>query len=164
VNNPPLLLAAGLVTLALAGGLTQLVFIGLLGMLLFPGGVLLVGLALRAGRESGESPGSSLASAGAVWGGALLVAASAFQGGSLAFSVVIHRVHPGAIAPPASASAWFAGVLMALAGAALLSAGLRRYPGFSPDHGPRWFAAAASVFPVSAAIFLLLAPRLPITA
>jgi len=145
VNNPPLLLATGLVTLALAGGLTQLVFIGLLGMVLFPCGVLLVGLALRAGRESGESPGPSLASAGAVWGGALLVAASAFQGGSLAFSVVIHRVHPGAIAPPASASAWFAGVLMALAGAALLSAGLRRYPGFSPDHGLRWFAAAASV-------------------
>ena len=78
--------------------------------------------------------------------------------------MVIHRVHPGAIAPPASASAWFAGVLMALAGAALLSAGLRRYPGFSPDHGLRWFAVAASVFPVSAAIFLLLAPRLPITA
>jgi hypothetical protein len=43
VNNPPLLLATGLVTLALAGGLTQLVFIGLLGMLLFPCGVLLVG-------------------------------------------------------------------------------------------------------------------------
>jgi len=107
------------------------VFIGLLGMLLFPGGVLLVGLALRAGRESGESPGPSLASAGAVWGGALLVAASAFHGGSLA---------------------------------SLLSAGLRRYPGFSPDHGLRWFAAAASVFPVSAAIFLLLAPKLPITA
>ena len=164
MKNPTFLLAAALGMFALAGALTPLVVIGLLGLVLFPGGLLLVALALRAGRDYGESAEPGLGSLGAVWGGALLVAVSAFRGGSLAFSVAIHRAHPGAIAPPASASAWIAGLLMALAGAALLSAGLRHRPGFASQPWLGWFAAAFGVFPASTLLFLLLSPRLPITA
>jgi len=164
VKIPTFLLAAALGMFALAGALTPLVVIGLLGVVLFPGGLLLVALALRAGRDHGDASDAGLGSLGAVWGGALFVAVSAFRGGSLAFSVAIHRAHPGAIAPPASASAWIAGLLMALAGAALLSAGLRHRPGFASQPWLGWFAAAFGVFPASTLLFLLLSPRLPITA
>ena len=161
MKNPARLLAAGLATLALAGALAPLVMLGLIGLLLFPVGLLLTGSAIRAGRDGEPHSGGG---AWLAWLGALLVAVSAFQGGSLAFAVFIHRLHPGASAPAASLTGWLVGLLIAVAGAALLSAGLRRYPGFSPDHGLRWFAAAASVFPVSAVLFLLLARWFPITA
>ncbi len=164
VKNPSFLLAAALGTFALAGALTPLVVIGLLGLVLFPGGLLLVALALRAGRDSGDASDAGLGSLGMVWCGALLVAVSAFHAGSLAFSVAIHRVHPAAIAPPASVSAWVAGLLMALAGAGMFSAGLRHRPGFGSQPWLAWFAAAIGVFPAAALLFFMLSPRLPITA
>ncbi len=167
VKNPSFLLAAALGTFALAGALTPLVVIGLLGLVLFSGGLLLVALALRAGRDGGDASDASdagLGSLGMVWCGALLVAVSAFHGGSLAFSVAIHRVHPAAIAPPASVSASVAGLLMALAGAAMFSAGLRHRPGFGSQPWLAWFAAAIGVFPAAALLFFMLSPRLPITA
>ena len=52
MRSPVLLLAAGLVTLAVAGALEQLVFIGLLGLVLLPAGFLLAAAGLWIGRAS----------------------------------------------------------------------------------------------------------------
>ena len=162
MKNPARLLAAGLATLALAGALAPLVMLGLIGLLLFPIGLVVVGAAFRAGRE--DDPRAT-GGGGMAWLGALLVAVSAFQGGSLAFSGVFHRLHPGGSAPAASLSAWLVGLLIAVAGAALLAVALPQ-PGFAPGHRGRWFWAAASVFPASAVLFLLFAGpgRWPVSA
>ena len=162
MKNPARLLAAGLATLALAGALAPLVMLGLIGLLLFPVGLLLTGAAIRAARD-GDPHGAG--GTWLAWTGALLVAVSAFQGGSLAFSGVFHRLHPGASAPAASLSGWLVGLLIAVAGAALLAVALPQ-PGLSPGHRGRWFWAAASVFPASAVLFLLFAGpgRWPVSA
>jgi len=133
MKNPARLLAAGLATLALAGALAPLVMLGLIGLLLFPIGLVVVGAAFRAGRD--DDPRAT-GGGGMAWLGALLVAVSAFQGGSLAFAVFIHRLHPGTSAPAASLGAWLLGLAIAVAGAALLSAALPQ-PGFVPGGGER---------------------------
>ena len=162
MKNPARFLAAGLATLALAGALTPLVMLGLIGLLLFPVGLLWMGAAFRAGRD--DDPRST-GGGWMAWTGALLVAVSAFQGGSLAFGLFIHRLHPGASAPAASLGAWLLGLAMAVAGAALLSVALPQ-PGFAPEGRRRWLAAAAGVFPASAVLFLLFAGpgRWPVSA
>jgi len=100
----------------------------------------------------------------AAWVGLILVAVSAFRGGSLAFATAVQRLHPGAVGAGASGAAWLAGAVLALVGAALLSVGLRQYPDCSPDHPIGWFAAAAAVFPASAFLFFLFSTRQPFTA
>lgn len=162
MKNPARLLAAGLATLALAGALAPLVMLGLIGLLLFPIGLVVVGAAFRAGRD--DDPRAT-GGGGMAWLGALLVAVSAFQGGSLAFAVFIHRLHPGTSAPAASLGAWLLGLAIAVAGAALLSAALPQ-PGFVPEGRRRWLVAAASVFPASAVLFLAFAGpgRWPVSA
>jgi disulfide bond formation protein DsbB len=100
----------------------------------------------------------------AAWGGAILVTVSAFRGGSLAFATAMHRLHPGAMGAAPSGSAWLAGAVLALVGAALLSTGLKRYPSCSPDHPFGWFVAGFAVFPASAILFFVLSAGLPFTA
>lgn len=164
MRNPALLLAAGLLTLAVAGALAQLVFIGLLGLVLLPAGLLLAAAALWNGRASAEPSEPAMGSIMAAWAGVILVAVSAFRGGSLAFATALQRLHPGAAGAGASVWAWLAGAGIGLVGAALLSAGLRQYPDCSPDHALGWFVAAAAVFPASAFLFFLFSTRLPFTA
>ena len=163
MKNPARLLSAGLATLALAGALTPLVMLGQIGVLRFPLALVLFGLALRAGRSDDDTPGIR-GGAWLAWIGAVLVAVAAFQGGSLAFSGVMHRIHPGASAPVASLGDWLAGLVMAVAGAGLLSLGLQACPGFGAAQRGRWFAAAAAVFPASALLFLALSRWWPVSA
>ncbi len=165
MKNPTFLLAAGLITLAVAGALAQLVFIGLLGLVLLPAGFLLAAAALWTGRASADaSADPAMGSVMAAWVGLILVAVSAFRGGSLAFATALHRLHPGAVGAGASGAAWLAGAGIGFVGAALLSAGLRRYPDCSPDQPIGWFVAAGTVFPASAFLFFLFSPRQPFTA
>jgi hypothetical protein len=164
MTRPSFRLAAGLITLAAAGALAQFVFVGLLGLVLLPAGFLLAASALLTGRMSSEPSDPAMGSIMAAWVGVILVAVSAFRGGSLAFATAMHRLHPGAVGPAASGAAWFAGAVLAVVGAALLSNGLRRYPDCSPDHPLGWFVAAAAVFPASAFLFFLFSTRQPFTA
>lgn len=163
MKNPAFLLAASLITLAVAGALTQFVLIGLLGLLLFPAGFILAASALLIARASAVSFAGAVGSAVAAWGGVVLVTYSAFLGGSLAYAKAAHRLHPGI--PAASGTAWLAGAVIAILGAALLSTGLRQYPeDFSPSPPFGWFVSAAAVFPASALLFFLLSFWQPFTA
>jgi hypothetical protein len=163
LNSPDWRLAAALFTLCVAGALTPLVMAGLLGLLLFPAGFMLAASALRGGRADAVDPAPG--SVAAAWVGMVLVTVSAFRGGSLAFATTLHRLHPGSPAGAgASGSAWLAGTLLALTGAALLSVGLRQYPDCSPDRPLGWFLAAAAVFPASAVLFRVLSAWLSVTA
>ena len=164
MTRPSLLLATGLITLAVAGALMQFALLGLLGLVLFPGGFLLAASALLSGRASGAASDPALGSVLAAWSGIVLVTVSAFLGGSLAHASAMHRLHPDAAGPSASWSAWLAGAIIALLGAALLSTGLRRYPTFSPDAGSGWFAASVAVFPCSSVLFSIASSSAPFTA
>ena len=139
-------------------------FIGLLGLILFPAGFVLAAAALVTGRASDDTSGPAVGSMLAAWGGAILVTVSAFRGGSLAFDTALHGLHPGATGAAPSLSAWLGGAVIALAGAALLSTALRRYPSCSPDHPFGWFVAGFAVFPASAIFFFVLSAGLPFTA
>lgn len=165
--SPQARLQAGLLTLALAGGLAPFVLFGLLGLLLFPVGLGLAGAGLWVLQaeepEAGGAGEGARGWAGALipWAGLGLVALSAWQGGSFAFSLAMYRAHPAAAA---GGGAWLAGGLTALAGASLLSAGLRRAPDLAPGLPGGWFTVAAAVFPLAALLFRLLSAALPFRA
>lgn len=155
--SPASRLVAGLFTLALAGALSPLVLVGLLGLLLFPVGLALAAAGLWGLRAEADAdargPGSELLA----WLGLALIVLSAWQGGSLAFTAAVQALRPAGSPAAAGWGAWLGGVGLALAGATLLSLGLRRFPDSAPRWPGGWFGLGAAVFPLAAVLFRVLA-------
>ncbi|NJD25530.1 MAG: hypothetical protein FIB06_09000 [Betaproteobacteria bacterium] len=155
-------LALGLAILAVAGALSQFVFIGLLGFVLFPVAFVLLFKAQRGAGSPGISSPTSTVLLPTI--GAGLITYAAYRAGALAYAVAIHRIHPGSTLERATAWGWGLSFALGVGGGVLVIGGIARALNWPATQRFAWYGAAIAVHPATAALFFLLASRLPYTA